>query len=208
MVKISEIFYSLQGETSMAGKPAVFVRFSGCNLQCSWCDTKYASEGGGKEYSVDKLMQTVKKYGCPFVVVTGGEPLIQREGCILLLESLVREGFRVQLETNGSLDISGLNPRLSIIMDMKPPSSGESGRIKRKNLEALKEKDELKFVISSREDYEWALRILKEENISAGEFLFSPARDNLSFKELGGWIKESLPEARVQANLHRVFGIR
>jgi len=205
-LEVSEVFYSIQGETSMVGKPAVFIRFSGCNLNCSWCDTVYAREGG-KKRKVSELLQEVKQYNCKLAVITGGEPLIQKNS-VELMRGLVLKGFAVAVETNGSQDISVIPDGVKVIMDVKTPSSGESGKNDFSNIGKLKEKDEIKFVIKDRPDFDWSIEILQKNKCEAGEILFSPVTGKLSFNELAEWVKKDIPHARVQANIHKIYKIK
>ncbi|MFH1414461.1 MAG: radical SAM protein [Elusimicrobiota bacterium] len=206
MIDISEIFYSVQGETSLAGRPAVFVRTAGCNLNCRWCDTVYSKE---KKYdkAVDEIIDEVSAFGCPVVVLTGGEPLIQEESRELM-EKLAGKGFYVVLETNGSVDIDKVPGEVKIILDVKTPSSGETGSIYSPNMKKLGKKDELKFVISDREDFDWSCGVLREYPSPAGEILFSPVKGKISFNQLADWVMDDAPGGRVQANLHKVFSMR
>lgn len=153
-LRITEIFYSLQGETSTVGLPTVFVRLTGCPLRCVYCDTAYAFHGGERQ-SVDAVVERVRELNAPYVTVTGGEPLAQRE-CLELLTRLCDEGFRVSLETSGAISIAGVDPRVTVILDLKTPDSGEVNRNLYSNLDLLKPIDEVKFVICSRGDYDWA----------------------------------------------------
>ncbi len=206
LIEVCEIFSSVQGETSKAGRPAVFVRLSGCNLKCSWCDTAYASEEGTR-MDINTIIEKVLCYNIPLIVITGGEPLLQ-DRVFKLIDTLCLKGLEVMVETNGSLDISSVPPAASIIMDFKTPSSGQSESMKEENLKKLKRKDELKFVIADRADFEWARDIMRKHSPRAGEVLLSPASGSIDFTRLCGWAAESLPGSRVQANLHKVFGLR
>ncbi|GAJ03129.1 unnamed protein product, partial [marine sediment metagenome] len=157
-LKVNEIFFSIQGESSYAGRPCVFVRLTGCNLRCSYCDTQYAYDEG-REMEIGEIIDRVASYECPLVEVTGGEPLIQKETSVLI-HRFLEEGFEVLLETNGSQDISQIDDRCVKIVDIKCPSSGEEEKNDLDNLTRLTDKDEIKFVIGSREDYEYARKIL------------------------------------------------
>ncbi|MFC2061529.1 7-carboxy-7-deazaguanine synthase QueE [Elusimicrobiota bacterium] len=204
-LEIIEIFYSIQGETSSVGKPAVFVRLSGCNLNCSWCDTVYA-RSGGKKTGIDDIIYEIEKYKCPLVIITGGEPLLQ-SGAVDLIKTLSDKEYQVILETNGSVDISAVPDKVCIILDIKAPSSGETEKMILDNIGMLKDSDELKFVIKNREDFSWSLEILKKYDNSEHEILFSPVEGEMTFKELAQWVKEEMPAARVQTNIHKIFKI-
>lgn len=199
---ISEIFYSIQGESSWAGMPCVFVRLSRCNLRCSYCDTTYAFTDGDK-FSIGEIMDRVRAYRCELVEITGGEPLLQKK-VYPLMRTLCDEGFKVLLETGGHMQIDQVDERVTIIMDVKCPSSGESGKVHWPNLEKLKPDDELKFVIGNREDFNWARRQIE---IHGGDkkynVLMSPVFGKLDYIQLADWIlKEYLP-VRMQIQLHK-----
>ncbi|MFW6172739.1 MAG: 7-carboxy-7-deazaguanine synthase QueE [Elusimicrobiota bacterium] len=204
-INISEVFYSIQGETSLVGKPCIFIRLAGCNLRCSWCDTEYA-QSGGRQREVEQLIQEVKKFNCRVAVITGGEPLIQA-GVYELMNRLIKEKFMVVLETNGSRDISRVPDKVKIILDIKTPSSGESDKMNLSNVEKLKKDGELKFVISDRNDFIWSKKILSQTDFK-GEVLISPVKDKISIETLCGWVKKELPDSRVQFNPHHVYKIR
>ncbi|MBT8385781.1 MAG: radical SAM protein, partial [Ignavibacteria bacterium] len=163
MLKVNEIYHSIQGESTNAGLQCVFIRLTGCNLRCTYCDTEYAFYEG-KENSVDEIMNEVKKYNCNLVEVTGGEPLMQDES-IELMKKLCDEGFNVMLETAGNMPINQVDKRVKIIMDLKCPSSGMMGKNLYENVNHLKKKDEVKFVIGSREDYDWSKITLSKYNL-------------------------------------------
>ena len=203
---LCELFASIQGETSYAGKPAVFVRFSGCNLDCSWCDTSYALKEG-KETDLLNLAEEILNYNIPLVVITGGEPLLQ-EGSIEIARMLIEKGKEVLVETNGSVDIGQIPSGARVIMDYKTPSSGQSERMLEENLNKLSEKDQIKFVIADRQDFNWAVNILEKYSPPAGEVLFSHVEGETDFVELSGWVIKRYPSGRVQANLHKVFGLK
>jgi 7-carboxy-7-deazaguanine synthase len=190
-LKVNEIFYSIQGESSYAGRPCVFVRLTGCNLRCSYCDTQYAYEEG-EELEIGEIIDRVASYNCRLVEVTGGEPLIQEE-TPTLIRRLIDEGYETLLETNGSQDISKVDDRCVRIVDIKCPSSGEAEQNDLKNIERLTHKDEIKFVIGSREDYEFArkmLGFLEPNPLSVGAVHFSPSFGKLDPKMLSEWIME------------------
>ncbi len=202
-LRITEIFHSLQGESSLAGLPTVFVRLTGCPLRCQYCDTAYAFSGGIL-YQLEDVLQQVSSYQCRYVTVTGGEPLAQ-PGCIELLSMLCDADYVVSLETSGAMDISGLDPRVIIVMDLKTPGSGEQDKNLLENLPKLGKKDQLKFVICSREDYLWSKQQLELFDLSnkVSDVLFSPSKDELSAKELAEWILEDHLKVRFQLQLHK-----
>jgi 7-carboxy-7-deazaguanine synthase len=201
-MKVCEVFRSVQGESSYAGLPCVFVRLAGCNLRCRYCDTRYALEGG-EEVSVGEILERVEGFGGDLVEVTGGEPLFQAETPDLTL-ALVKRGYRVLLETNGSLDISVLPPDVVRIMDIKCPSSGESHRVMWENTWKLLPKDEVKFVISDRLDYEWATGIIRERFPEGNtRILLSTVYGELPPGRLVKWMLEDRLKARFQLQLHK-----
>jgi 7-carboxy-7-deazaguanine synthase len=203
-LRVSEVFETLAGETTHAGLPAVFVRLTGCNLRCRWCDTSRAWDGG-RVLPIDELVEVVASRGRGLVVVTGGEPLAQA-GTPALCRQLLERGARVLVETNGSLDISALPPGASIILDMKPPSSGESERMDEGNLQRLRDHDELKIVIADPTDFRWALELLdRHPGLSTGRVLFSPLSPGLSPGALADWILASKREIRLQLQLHKIL---
>ncbi len=204
-LKINEIFYSIQGESSYAGWPCAFVRLTGCNLRCSYCDTTYAY-AEGTDFSIDEIVRKVSSYSCPLVEVTGGEPLIQEETPALITE-LLQNGYRVLLETNGSLDISRVDPRCVRIVDIKCPSSGQAEKNDLDNLKRLTEHDEVKFVIGDRGDYEFAkekLPLIPKPADARRQVHFSPAFGKIGVEELARWILEDRLEVRLQVQLHKV----
>ncbi|RMF67513.1 MAG: radical SAM protein, partial [Calditrichaeota bacterium] len=178
-MKITEIYLSIQGESSYAGLPCVFVRTTGCNLRCVWCDTEYAFYGG-KQMTVDQVVKEVQKHDCKLVEITGGEPLLQKE-VPHLAERFLELGYTVLVETSGERDVSVLDPRVVKIMDLKCPGSGESHRNRWENLQHLTPRDEVKFVIKDREDYEWAVAAVKEHGLEGRVgLLFSPVFGELA----------------------------
>jgi len=202
-MNICEIFYSIQGETTYSGLPCVFVRTSGCNLRCSYCDTKYAYESG-VEMAVEEVFAQVRSYGCRLVEITGGEPLVQREEVNLLIDSLLQEGYRVLLETNGSLSIENVDRRVVRIMDLKCPDSGMSEYMRWENLSYLGEHDQVKFVLSSRRDYEWAREVIaKYPVLSKTEVLLSTAFGVLEPKDVVKWMLDDRLNARLQLQIHK-----
>ncbi len=203
-LRLTEVFLSLQGETSRAGLPTVFVRLAGCPLRCRWCDTPYSFQGG-ETVSVNALLARVADYGVPTVCVTGGEPLAQKN-CLPFLTALCDAGYSVSLETSGALDVSAVDPRVSRIVDLKPPASGEAGRNRWENLPHLNARDEIKFVLANRDDYEWARAILRERKLQAvSPVLFSPVQGELPPVELAQWILADRLPVRMQVQLHKVL---
>lgn len=203
-LKISEIFFSLQGEARQAGLPTVFVRLTGCPLRCTYCDTEYAFFGG-QWMSFDSILEELGKYPARHVCVTGGEPLAQRN-CLGLLGRLCDAGYEVSLETGGAHDVSGVDSRVSKVVDIKTPVSGEVEGNRWENIPVLSSHDQIKFVICSREDYEWARGQLRERELEkVCEILFSPAWGQVGFKELAEWILEDGLPVRMQIQLHKLI---
>lgn len=203
-LKISEIFFSLQGEARQAGLPTVFVRLTGCPLRCTYCDTEYAFYGG-QWMSFDSILEEVGKYPAGHVCVTGGEPLAQKN-CLGLLGRLCDAGYEVSLETGGAHDVSGVDSRVSKVVDIKTPVSGEVEGNRWENIPLLSSHDQIKFVICSREDYEWARGQLRERDLEkVCEILFSPAWGQVGFKELAEWILEDGLPVRMQVQLHKLI---
>ncbi|RJQ18450.1 MAG: radical SAM protein [Nitrospiraceae bacterium] len=203
MLKINEIFKSIQGESSYAGLPCTFVRLAGCNLRCTYCDTNYAYYHG-KEISDEEVIAKIEEYGVKCVEFTGGEPLLQEE-TPHLLKVLLDKGYKVLIETNGSICIGCLDKRLTIIMDMKTPKSGMSERMRTKNLDFLKSTDEIKFVVMDESDYLWAKDMIMENRMfdKFQNILMAPAYDVLSPKALVDWVlRDNLP-VRVQLQIHK-----
>jgi 7-carboxy-7-deazaguanine synthase len=204
-LRITEIFYSLQGETRTAGLPTVFVRLTGCPLRCEYCDTAYAFSGGEMQ-TLDAIFAQVASYKPRYVCVTGGEPLAQ-PNCIPLLKRLCDAGYEVSLETSGALDISAVDPRVSRVVDLKTPGSAEVGRNRYENIGLLTRNDQVKFVICSRQDYDWAVSKLIEYGLErrAGEVLFSPSHHQVAARTLAEWIiADNLP-VRLQMQLHKIL---
>jgi 7-carboxy-7-deazaguanine synthase len=199
---INEIFHSIQGESSFAGLPCVFVRLTACNLRCTWCDTPYAFHEG-QPMSVGDIIVKVLEYDCPLVEITGGEPLLQ-PNVFPLMTRLCDLGKRVLLETSGAVDVSRVDPRVVKIMDLKCPGSGEVHRNRYENLRHLDKKDELKFVIADRADYEWAKRQLTAHDLTGlGTILFAPVWEKLSLKQLAEWILADKLPVRMQTQWHK-----
>ena len=205
-LKISEIFFSLQGEASRVGLPTVFIRLAGCPLRCSWCDTEYAFSGG-EWMSCAEILAVVSRYPTRHVCVTGGEPLAQKD-CLELLAMLCATGHEVCLETSGALPIHEVDARIARIVDLKPPSSGEVQKNHWDNLAQLTPRDELKIVIANREDYEWAINTLKERAeflLSGCQIWFSPAHNQQDARELAEWILADGLPVRLQIQLHKTL---
>ena len=203
-LRISEIFYSLQGEASRVGLPTVFVRLTGCPLRCVWCDTDY-SFTGGEPATIASVLAEIGKYPTRQVCVTGGEPLAQKE-CPALLAALCDAGYEVSLETSGALDIAAVDPRVARIMDLKAPDSGESAKNLWANLDHLTPRDEIKIVIASRTDYEWARDALREHRLDQRcPVLFSPAQGRIEAGDLADWILADGLPVRFQLQLHKLL---
>lgn len=199
---INEIFFSIQGESSHIGQPCIFIRLSFCNLRCSWCDSEYTFYEG-KKMTLQNVIDTIQEYPCKLVEVTGGEPLAQ-EGAEPLMKALADAGYTVLLETSGSLDISRVDPRVKIIMDFKCPASGMVARNRYKNVEVLKPRDEVKFVIQDRHDYEWAKEIIsKYDLINKHSVLMSPVFGKIENVELAQFILDDGLDVRYQLQIHK-----
>jgi 7-carboxy-7-deazaguanine synthase len=203
-LKIFEIFYSLQGESSRVGLPTIFIRLSGCPMRCHYCDTAYAFQGGSM-MAMDEIIKTIKKYDTRYVTVTGGEPLAQKE-VLSLLKVLADQNYEVSLETGGGLSIKEVDPRIKIILDIKTPESGEEKKNHWDNLNLIHSKDEIKFVLCSREDYDWAKKILNQYKLTEKcDVLFSPVYQKLNTTDLGNWILEDQLPVRMQIQLHKLL---
>ena len=201
-LRITEIFFSLQGETSRVGLPTAFVRLTGCPLRCGYCDTAYAFHGG-RMMDIDAVLAEVAAFDARWVTVTGGEPLAQR-ACLDLLRALCDAGRSVSLETSGAIDISAVDPRVSTILDIKTPGSGEAARNLWQNLDRLDRQDEVKFVLCSEADYEWARDMLETHAIAARcPVLFSPSFHQLPATRLAEWILRDRLPVRMQVQLHK-----
>lgn len=205
-IVVNEIFYSIQGESTHAGRPCVFIRLTGCNLRCSYCDTKYAYEDG-REMKIEEVIDVVDGYGCPLIEITGGEPLLQAATPDLVSE-LLKRGYEVLLETNGSRDISSVDNRCMKIVDFKVPSSGMSERNDLENINRLSDGDEVKFVIGNRSDYEFSVDLIKKTGLELSArypIHFSPVFGKQDPGTLAGWILNDRLNARLQVQLHKII---
>ena len=203
-LKITEIFLSLQGEARDAGWPTVFVRLTGCPLRCRYCDTAYAFHGG-QWWDIDAILAEVARHGVRHVCVTGGEPLAQKR-CLQLLSRLCDAGYAVSLETSGALDIAGVDARVSRVLDIKTPGSGEGERNLWSNLPLLGARDQVKFVVCSRADFDWAKDVVAEHKLhETCDVLFSPSHAQVSPRELADWIVEEKLPVRFQLQLHKIL---
>jgi 7-carboxy-7-deazaguanine synthase len=202
-VRVNEIFYSIQGESTWAGRPCVFIRLTGCNLRCVWCDTEYAFYEG-RQMTIAEVVAQARSYGCDLVEVTGGEPLLQK-GVQALFVALLEEQQTVMVETSGEQDLSGVDRRIIKIMDLKCPGSGECERNRWSNLESLTLRDEVKFVLTDRRDYEWARDVIRDRGLAhrVNAILFSPVFGQLEPAALAGWILEDRLPVRMQLQLHK-----
>ncbi len=202
-MRITEIFLSIQGESTHAGRPCVFVRTTGCNLRCVWCDTDYAFYGG-RDMAVEEVVSEIERigHGCKLVELTGGEPLLQKD-IGRLAERLLADGCTVLCETSGSIDIGGLPAQVTRIMDIKCPGSGEVDSNLWSNLDELGSEDEIKFVIRDRADYDWAMRVIEERKLAARQLLFAPVWGQLDLQALAEWMLQDNAPARLQTQLHK-----
>ncbi|MCX7121474.1 MAG: 7-carboxy-7-deazaguanine synthase QueE [Gammaproteobacteria bacterium] len=205
MLRITEIFFSLQGETRTVGLPTVFIRLTGCPLRCQYCDTAYAFSGG-KNISIDEILKSLEKYSTKYVTVTGGEPLAQKEACLSLLTQLCDRGYLVSLETSGAISVSEVDSRVVKIVDIKTPASLECAKNNFENVAYLLPHDQVKFVICDRADYEWAKKIIDQFKLTEKcEVLLSPSYQQLPYADLADWIlKDQLP-VRFQVQLHKII---
>jgi len=201
-MKITEIFHSIQGESSQAGRPCVFVRLTACDLRCRWCDTEYAFTEG-EPMAMDDVLANIRSFGCSLVEITGGEPLLQKE-TPELCRRLLEDGFEVMLETGGHRDISVVPEGVRIILDVKCPGSGETHKMHWENLEHLPKSGEIKFVIADRFDYEWARETVRGRDLALRNVvLFSPVFGELAYEDLASWILEDRLPVRFQMQQHK-----
>ena len=203
-VKLTEIFLSIQGEADAVGWPTVFVRLTGCPLRCQYCDTAYAFYGG-EWFSLEAVEQRVREFGVTRVCVTGGEPLAQKH-CFALLARLCDAGFQVSLETSGAIDVAPVDPRVARVIDIKTPGSGEVARNRLENLDDLRATDQLKFVVCSREDFEWSRDLVRSRDLAQRcAVLFSPSFGQVEPRDLAQWILDERLPVRLQVQLHKVL---
>ena len=201
-LKVNEIFKSIQGESTYSGLPCAFIRLTGCNLRCDYCDTTYAYDKGRK-FLINDILKEIEKFNCNLVEVTGGEPLLQKN-IFGLFDQLVSKNYFVLLETNGTVSLKNVNPSVIKIMDIKCPGSGFFDNTDWRNLEYLSSKDQIKFVISRRGDFDWAVKVIKEKDLEKlCTILFSPNHNRLKSKDLANWILEENVNARFQLQLHK-----
>lgn len=204
-LRVSEIFLSIQGESTHAGRLCVFVRLAGCNLSCVYCDSEYAAKSEGVEMGLPDVLAKVESFGVKLVEVTGGEPLVQ-PACWDLITALADGGFEVLVETNGTVDIGLFDRRARYIVDIKTPGSGSGGSFLADNYGKLKSSDEVKFVITSRMDFDWAVDVVRERGLAQKlTVLFSPADSLVTLKELAGWMIESKTPVRMNMQLHKII---
>ena len=204
MIKINEIYLSVQGESTHTGLPCIFIRLTGCNLRCSWCDTAYAFHEG-KNMSIDEILQKVANFEIHLVEITGGEPLMQ-DNVYTLMRRLIEKGYKVMLETGGSISLERVPKEVIKIMDLKCPGSGEQEKNNLDNLKLLLPHDEVKFVILDKKDYEWSRDIIKRYKINeTAHILISPVFDKLELKEIVKWILEDRLPVRLQTQLHKII---
>jgi 7-carboxy-7-deazaguanine synthase len=200
-MRITEIFHSIQGESTHAGRLCVFVRLTGCNLRCRWCDSEYTFTGG-ERMGLDEVVARVGSFGTKLVEITGGEPLAQSEA-FDLVTALCDRGFEVLIETSGSIDVSPVDPRATLILDIKCPDSGESGKNLWSNLAILRPQDEIKFVMASRTDYDWTRQVIEDRGLTGRTILFSPVWGELDLLTLSEWMLADRVPARLQTQLHK-----
>jgi len=203
-LKITEIFYSIQGESSRIGQRTAFIRLTGCPLRCNWCDTTY-SFTGGEWMSLNQILEKIKSFSVKYVCITGGEPLSQKN-CLELVKKLYHNNYKISIETSGEKPVEEYVPFAKIIMDIKTPSSGEKAQIAFENLNKLQPKDEIKFIIQDRNDFEWSKDICKKFNLTKKfQVLFSPVFGVMNFEELASWILEDKLDVRLQIQLHKII---
>ena len=202
-LRINEIFYSIQGESSRIGMPTVFVRLTGCPMRCSYCDTAYAFHDG-QQKEIEEIIQEIKKFDTNYVTVTGGEPLAQKN-CIDLMNQLCELGYQVSLETGGALDIKDVHSKVKIILDVKTPKSNEDKNNFWPNLSKIKTNDEIKFVIQDFEDFSWSVDIIEKYQLNQNQILFSPVYNVLESEQLAEWILKHQLNVRLQLQLHKIL---
>jgi len=204
-LRITEIFYSLQGESSSIGKPTLFVRLTGCPLRCTWCDTEYAFTGG-EYWEMDDLIKKIESFNPQNICVTGGEPLAQLTPCLELMKTLCNKGHSLSLETSGSIDIAKVDQRVCKVMDLKAPGSGEMSKNLYSNIQHLDKTDEVKFVIQSRKDYDWAKMQIDQYNLpEKTNVIISPCFGDINERELAEWIVEDNLPVRFQIQMHKIL---
>ncbi|HLD74887.1 MAG TPA: radical SAM protein [Bdellovibrionota bacterium] len=206
MLQITEIYYSIQGESSYQGKPCVFIRLTGCDLRCSWCDTEYAFHGGEK-ISIEKILEEIKRFNCKLVEITGGEPLLQRD-VLKLAQTLINNNYTVLLETGGHRSIKNIPQQVVTIMDIKCPGSGEETKNNLENIKYLKPHDEIKFVITDKNDFLWAKSFIQTKLKNKKNLIhFSPVYEKLKPEELSQWILSSQLSVKMTTQLHKQLGL-
>ena len=202
-LKINEIFYSIQGESSRIGLPTIFIRLTGCPMRCVYCDTGYAFNEG-KNFSLDEIIESIKKFPSKYITVTGGEPLAQKN-VLQLLDQLIELNYEVSLETGGAIDIQGVHQKVKIILDIKTPKSGEVNNYFWDNLKKIRAFDEIKIVIQDKEEFDWAINIIKEYKINPAQVIFSPVFGQLEYQKLAEFVLNSEQPYRMQLQLHKLI---
>lgn len=202
-LKINEIFYSIQGESSRIGLPTIFIRLTGCPMRCVYCDTEYAFNEG-KNFNLDEIIESIKKFPSKYITVTGGEPLAQKN-VLQLLDQLIELNYEVSLETGGAIDIQGVHQKVKIILDIKTPKSGEVNNYFWDNLKKIRAFDEIKIVIQDKEEFDWAINIIKEYKINPAQVIFSPVFGQLDYQKLAEFVLNSEQPYRMQLQLHKLI---
>lgn len=203
-MRLTEIFHSIQGESTYAGQPCVFVRLTGCPLRCTWCDTEYAFYGG-QELSDEDILTKIQAFDCPLVEITGGEPLAQ-PACVPFISKLCDAGYQVLVETSGAIDIAPVDPRAHVILDVKCPGSGMADRMYWPNVQKLAAKDEAKFVLADRADYDWAREVVNQYDLANRcTVLFSPVFGTLDLRVVAEWVLADRLPVRLQTQLHKLI---
>lgn len=202
-LKINEIFYSIQGESSRIGLPTIFIRLTGCPMRCVYCDTGYAFNEG-KNFNLDEIIESIKKFPSKYITVTGGEPLAQKN-VLQLLDQLIELNYEVSLETGGAIDIQGVHQKVKIILDIKTPKSGEVNNYFWDNLKKIRAFDEIKIVIQDKEEFDWAINIIKEYKINPAQVIFSPVFGQLDYQKLAEFVLNSEQPYRMQLQLHKLI---